>query len=88
MTPEESAELITAVRQVMEEVLMPELREMRAEVRAVAQRLEAFGTDSTQWLTPIDKRFERIDRQLNVYQDVQLLKKQMAELRVQQRPSA
>jgi hypothetical protein len=57
-------------------------------MRANTQRLEDLRTELREWRTAMDRRFERIEHQLDTYQDVQTLKEQMAELRARQQPSA
>jgi uncharacterized protein YhaN len=84
MAEETTGALIQGFRQAMQNFLAPELREMRANT----QRLEDLRTELREWRTAMDRRFERIEHQLDTYQDVQTLKEQMAELRARQQPSA
>ncbi len=75
--PSEAAAVVTSIRQVVQDLLAPDIREMRADIRAVRERLEA-----------IDRRFDRLEESLSTYRDVQLLKKQMAEMRAAQKGQA
>ncbi len=77
MSADEAAAIVTGIRGAVQDFLAPEIREMRADMRAIRDRLEV-----------IDKGFDRPDDQLSTYRDVQSLKDQMAELRARQQPSA
>ncbi len=73
----EAAAVVTAVRQAIQDLLAPDLKEMRADIRAIRESLEAT-----------DKRFHRLEDQRSTYRDVQVLKEQMAAMRARQKEQA
>jgi hypothetical protein len=88
MSADEAAAVVSGIRGAVQDFLAPEVREMRADLRANTRRLEDVRAELREWRLSMDKRFERIEHQLDTYRDAQSLKEQMAELRARQQPSA
>ncbi len=83
MAVHQAAGVVKGIREAMQNILEPETRQMRAEMRAIRNRLEALEA-----LEAMDKRFDRLEDHLSTYGAAQTLKEQMAELRARQQPSA
>jgi hypothetical protein len=77
MAIETASGLVKGLREAVGDVLAPDIREIKADVRTIRERLDA-----------IDKGFDRPKDQLSTCRDVQMLKEQMAELPARQQPSA
>ena len=88
MAANEANAIVSGIRQVIQDVLAPEVRQLSAEVKANSQRQDDFRADFKDWMTAIDRRLESMEGQLNTYREVQVLKEQVAELRARQQPSA
>ncbi len=82
---EKAESVVGGLRQVIQDLVAPELRELKAEIRAINSRLD--GMDGR--LDRVDGRldrlentvvagFEKLSRQLDTYNDVQVLKERMA----------
>ncbi len=75
------------LRQVIQDLITPDLRELKADVRNIKERLDRMD----QRMDHMDSRFDRLEqmmmasfdalrRQLDTYNDVQVLKERMARM--------
>ncbi len=88
MAANETSAIVSGIRQAIQDVLAPEVRQLSAEVKANSQRQDDFRSDFKDWMAAIDRRLGSMEGQLNTYREVQVLKEQVAELRARHQPSA
>ena len=80
----ESAESTAkGLRQIIQDLVAPELRELKAEARATNKRLDGMDSRLDRLEQAMTNGFENIRRQLDVYKDVQVLKERMVRVEVE-----
>lgn len=72
--------IVGGLRQVIQDLVAPELRELRAEMRAFGSRIERIETRMEKLEEAMTRGFEDVRRQLDTYKDVQMLKERMARM--------
>ena len=90
----ESAESTAkGLRQVIQDLVAPELRELKAEARATNKRLDGIDGRMDRMDGRLDKLeqtmangFENMRRQFDVYQDVQSLRERMIRIEMERGP--
>ena len=68
------------LRQVIQDLITPDLRELKADVRNIRERLDRMDGRTDRLEQLITSSFEALRRQLDTYNDVQVLKERMARM--------
>ena len=68
------------VRQVVQDLITPDLRELKADMKNVKERLDRMDARTDRLEQMITSNFEALRRQLDTYNEVQVLKERMARM--------
>jgi chromosome segregation ATPase len=76
-------DLVTGIKQVLQDILVPEFRALQTEVRHLGERLDRHEQENEKRFAHVDERFESLTREMNtrfegVHQEIMALAKSMA----------